>query len=325
MHSDSFKAAFDQIAEADLPSTSVHTAVKLLYACSRSGHIALSWSDFMALARCTNKQASRRHLTLLGQAGIVKYHTNEEISVEFIAYRAHSERVGAHSERVGAHSERVGAHSERVGAHSERAVLGAYGDNFGDDIARAHSERVGAHSERVGAHSERVDAHSERVGGDKGGEGWMDGWIDRFNRLLRDPSLLPSNYVPPEKAERDLSVAMLCSHQLALPFDLAKHIATIIDPTDIYFHGLRYIDEREDPERGDLGVGALIHRLANPRDFPPQPPTERQEGGPFAGKFGPRLKELRWRQKNPEEAAAIDAELAARPPTDRTGEESERE
>ena len=114
-------------------------------------------------------------------------------------------------------------------------------------------------------------------------------------------------------------------YSLGVPADLAEHIAAILHPEDIYSQGLRYIADREDPKRESPGLGALMHRLADPRGFLPQPPTEEDERTPFAERYGPLLREFRWRQKNPEEAAESDAEAAIRPPTDRTGKESGRD
>ncbi len=340
MHDDPFRAVFAQIAEADMIASCVRTGIRLLHSCPDSGYAVLSWPDFLTVSGCRNKQAARRHLRILEQCGIIRYHTNERVSVDFAAYRAPRERADAPRERADAPRERADAPTERadaprerVDAPTERAGPGTNRAAIDTDAPR---ERVDAPTERVipnastvraprgrvDAPRERADAPTGRVGGDKGGDGWMAGWINRFNRL-KDPSIQPSNYTPPGEGEMDLSKKMLYS--LGVPADLAEHIATILHPEDIYSQGLRYIADREDPKRESPRLGALMHRLADPRGFPPQPPTERDERTPFAERYGPILREIRWRQKNPEEAAAIDAEAAARPPTDRTGKESERD
>ena len=315
MHDDPFDIAFAQIAESDLKPIYLRTAVRLLHACPGTGHVRKTWPDFFAITGCNDKGGARRHLTNLCQAGVIKYHTNEEISVDFVAYIAQDVRVGAQDLRAGAQDVRVDAQKLRV----PRSDLG---DNFGDQNGHAQDVRVDAQKLRAGAQNVRVGAQKLRAGGDTGGEGWQDGWIKRFNRL-KDPSIQPSSYAPPVEGERDLNQKML--HSLGVPADLAEHIATIFQPEEIYSQGLRYIADREDPKRESPRLGALMHRLADPRGFPPQPPTEEDERTPFAERYGPLLREFRWRQKNPEEAAEIDAEAAARPPTDRTGEESERD
>ena len=347
MHDDPFRAVFAQIAEADMIAPCVRTGIRLLHSCPDSGHALLSWPDFLSVSGCRNKQAARRHLRILEQCGIIRYHTNERVSVNFAAYHAPRERADAPTERVDAPTERVipnastvRAPRERVDAPRGRADApterAGRGTNPSAIDAHAPRERVDAPTERVipnastvhaprervDAPRERADAPRERVGGGKGGAGWLDGWINRFNRL-KDPSIQPSSYAPPGEDEKDLSEKMLYS--LGVPADLAEHIATILHPEDIYSQGLRYIADREDPKRESPGLGALMHRLADPRGFLPQPPTEEDERTPFAEKYGPLLREFRWRQKNPEEAAESDAEAAIRLPTDRTGEESERD
>ena len=181
---------------------------------------------------------------------------------DICAWATPDQRVDAPNLRVGAPDQRVDAPDQRVDAPDQRAHEPAQTPNPHPD---APDRRVNAPNRRVGAPDRRVGAQS---GGTIGGKDWQEGWIHQFKQIKLHPSLLPSDYGQRTAEETEVSLQLLTDPDIAISSDLARHIAAIILPPEIFDQALRYIAERY---AGQLhSVGALIHRLAHQHDFPPQ-------------------------------------------------------
>ena len=184
MHDDPFRAAFAQIAEADMIASCVRTGIRLLHSCSDSGHALLSWPDFSGRFGLPeqaggpappqdpgavwhhplpHKRAGQRQFRRLPRAHRARR-------------RAHRARRRAHRARRRAHRAR-GARDESISnrrPRAERARRRAHRARYPQRIHNARAEWARRRAERARRRAERA-----RWGGIKGGQaGWQDGSID---------------------------------------------------------------------------------------------------------------------------------------------------
>ena len=281
MLSPTFAAQLERIIQADITPSAFRSAVFLLNHCPDTGHLILTWAQLQALVGCTNRDAARRHLTALQKAGLIHYSTNEEVYIAFLAYRhAPDLRVGAPDLRVDAPDLRVDAPDLRANGKVHAPDLPVNGK------VRAPDLRVDAPKQRADAPDLRVDAPKQRAVGGKGGkEGWMERWINSFNDLMTDPSLLPSSYTRPGPAETEINEWMLRDDDVAIPVDLARHIAPLLRKDMIFGHAVAFLAERNAGR--DQDTGALLHRLSTPRTYPHRDPhsNRNNHGLPFYDRF----------------------------------------
>lgn len=111
---------------ADVPSAaSTQVGIALLdRADERTGQVNLAWADLLLITGCQSRNAARRHLTALKQAGIIHFSTNENVYITFLAWFDASKTARQRAEIDADESGDDGANAETA---RQRAEINANG------------------------------------------------------------------------------------------------------------------------------------------------------------------------------------------------------
>lgn len=133
-----YQIALQRIETADLPATVYRTARRLLDLSAANGQINFSWKAFERVTNCNNRNAARRHLTILAEMDLIHFSTNDYVYITWLAWL-----------RADAQDQRAHAPNERASAQLLRAETPADdGDENATARQRAETARTRAATAR---------------------------------------------------------------------------------------------------------------------------------------------------------------------------------
>ena len=173
-------------------------------------------------------------------------------------------------------------HARRNGRQVADTLVTGHGDHsqeVADTLVTDHSDHsqerqtAGAAPQIAGnGHCDHSNGHGDhshskkKEGKDHRREGRKHNYLNKINDHL-DPSFLPLQEAPALKSDAENLIRDMLKHpEICIDPDYITPLTRTYGPGRIFFACCHYLDDRR---RGTIdGPGALIHRLANPDQFP---------------------------------------------------------